>query len=75
MITMTFEEAQRDLGNAVSRVLHGEGVIITVGSEAVRLVREIPFRPPGYFAPCYRNPMDAAFEERICHDSKPVIEA
>jgi len=38
-------------------------------------VEPIPFRPPGYFAECYSDTGDAAFEERICSDSKPVIEA
>jgi hypothetical protein len=31
-------------------------------------------RPPGYFAECYRDAEDAAFEERVCRDSKPTLE-
>src|SRR5437762_7756733 len=34
----------------------------------------IPFRPPGYFTNCYNDREDAVFEERICCDSKPIIE-
>jgi hypothetical protein len=75
MTTMTLEQAQSDLGRAVQRALQGETVLITVGDEAVQLKRDIPLRPPGYFAACYGDPEDAAFEERICHDSRPVLEA
>jgi hypothetical protein len=75
MTTMTFQEAQKDLAFALEQALQGEGVVITVGSQAVRLCRDIPLRPPGYFAACYTDPEDAAFEERICRDSKPVVEA
>lgn len=75
MTTMTFAQAQSDLGLAVKRALQGDSVLITVGDEAVRLSRDIPLRPPGYFAACYTDPGDNAFEERICRDSKPVLEA
>jgi antitoxin (DNA-binding transcriptional repressor) of toxin-antitoxin stability system len=74
MTTITLEEAQRDLCRAVDRVLHGEGVIITVGDEALRLVRDVPARPPGYFATCYVDSADASWEERICRDSSPVLD-
>jgi antitoxin (DNA-binding transcriptional repressor) of toxin-antitoxin stability system len=74
MTTMTIEEAQKDLGKAVHQVLHGEDVIITVGEEALRLVRDVPLRPPGYFAGCYADLADAAFEERICRDSPAILE-
>ena len=74
MTTMTLEEAQRDLGKAVDQALHGEDVIITVGDAALRLVRDFALRPPGYFAACYADPADAAFEERICRDSRPVLD-
>ncbi len=30
---------------------------------------DVPIRPPGYFAECYLDAEDAAFEERICRDS------
>ena len=74
MTTMTIEEAQRDLGKAVNQALLGEHVIITVGDEALRLIRDIPLRPLGYFAACYAGLADASFEERICRDSPPVLE-
>ncbi len=75
MTTLTLEEAQRDLSVAAQKALRGEEVGISVGSQLLRLVREIPSRPPGYFAECYRDPEDVRFEERICQDSKPVLEA
>jgi hypothetical protein len=75
MTAMTFEEAKRDLDTAVNQALHGEEVIITVGDQALRLIRDIPFRPPGYFTACYADPADAAFEERVCRDSRPVLES
>ena len=74
MTTMTIEQAQRDLDKVVNQALHGEDVIITVGDEALRLVRDVPLRPLGYFAVCYSDPADAAFEERICRDSPPLLE-
>ncbi len=75
MTTLTLEEAQRDLSSAAEKALRGEEVNISVDGQLLRLVREVPPRPPGYFAECYRDPEDAAFEERICQDSKSVLEA
>ena len=73
-MTLTLEEAQRKLADAARQALHGEPVLITVGAETLRLTAEVPLRPPGYFAECYRDPDDAAFEERICRDSALVAE-
>jgi hypothetical protein len=73
-MTLTLDEARQNLANAVRQALDGEAVLITVGSETLRLSRETPLRPPGYFAECYRDAEDAAFEERICKDSAIVVE-
>jgi hypothetical protein len=73
MTTLTLDQAQRSLPDAVEKALKGEEVAIRVGQETVRLVHDVPMRPPGYFAECYRDNEDAAFEERISQDSKPVI--
>jgi len=75
MTALTLDEAQRILPDAVRKALQGEEVTIKVGGEILRLVQDVPLRPPGYFADCYRDAGDAAFEERICRDSKPVLEA
>ncbi len=74
MTALTLDEAQRNLPEAVRKALEGEEVTIKVGGETVRLVQIVPVRPPGYFAECYRDTKDAAFEERICRDSKPTLE-
>ena len=74
MTALTLDEAQRNLPDAVRKALQGEEVAIKVGGEMVRLVQEVPLRPPGYFTDCYRDAEDAAFEERICRDSKPTLE-
>ena len=73
-MTLTLEQAQQNLADAARQALHGEPVLITVGSETLRLTAEVPLRPAGYFAECYRDPEDAAFEERICRDSAIVVE-
>jgi antitoxin (DNA-binding transcriptional repressor) of toxin-antitoxin stability system len=75
MTALTLDEAQRNLPEAVRKALTGEEVTIQVGGETLRLVQDVPLRPPGYFAACYRDAADASFEERICGDSKPVMEA
>lgn len=75
MTTLTLDEAQQRLPDAVEMALNGEEVAIKVGRETVRLVHDVPMRPAGYFAECYRDAEDAAFEERICRDSKPTLEA
>ena len=75
MTTLTLEEAQRNLSSAAEKALRGEEVSISVAGQLLHLVRENPSRPPGYFAECYRDPKDAVFEERVCQDSKPVLEA
>lgn len=74
MTALTLDEAQRNLPDAVNKALQGEEVAIKVGNETVRLVHDVPIRPPGYFAECYRDFEDAAFEERISRDSKPTLE-
>lgn len=74
MTTLTLDEAQQRLPDAVEKALKGEEVAIQVGRETVRLVHDVPMRPPGYFAECYRDAEDAAFEERVCRDSKPTLE-
>jgi hypothetical protein len=74
MTALTLDEAQRSLPDAVQKALHGEAVAIKVGGEIVRLVQEVPLRPAGYFAGCYRDAEDAAFEERVSRDSKPTLE-
>ena len=74
MTALTLDEAQRNLPDAVRKALKGEEVSIKVGADVVRLVQEIPIRPPGYFAECYRDGGDAAFEDRICRESKPTLE-
>jgi antitoxin (DNA-binding transcriptional repressor) of toxin-antitoxin stability system len=74
MTTLTLDEAQQRLSDAVERALKGEEVAIKVGRETVRLVHDVPIRPPGYFAECYHNAEDAAFEERVSRDSKPTLE-
>jgi len=74
MMALTLDEAQRNLPDAVKKALKGEEVAIKVGGETVRLVHDVPLRPPGYFAECYCDGEDAAFEERVCRDSKPMLE-
>jgi antitoxin (DNA-binding transcriptional repressor) of toxin-antitoxin stability system len=74
MTALTLDEAQRNLPDAVQKALKGEEVAIQVGGETVRLVHDVPVRPPGYFAECYQNAEDEAFEERICSDSKPILD-
>jgi hypothetical protein len=73
-MTLTLAEAQRDLAEAVKQALNGEPVLITVGSDKLRLAPEVPLRPLGYFTSCYTDKDDAAFEERICRDSVIAIE-
>lgn len=73
-MTLTLDQAQKTLADAVRRALQGESVLITVGSETLRLSAEPPLRSPGYFAECYRDAEDAALEERICRDSAIVVE-
>ena len=55
-------------------MIPGEEISIKVGGETVRLVHDVPIRPPGYFSECYRDAGDAAFEERISLDSPPTLE-
>lgn len=74
MTAITLDEAQRNLPEAVMKALRGESVAIQVGAETVRLVHDVPIRPSGYFAECYGDATDAAFEERLCRDSKPTLE-
>ena len=74
MTALTLDQAQRNLPEAVEKALKGEEVVIKVGGETVRLVHDVPMRPSSYFAECNRDAEDAAFEERICLDSRPVIE-
>jgi antitoxin (DNA-binding transcriptional repressor) of toxin-antitoxin stability system len=73
-MTLTLREAQQHLADAARQALQGEPVLITVGGETLRLTAEVPLRPAGYFAECYREPADAALEERLCRDSAPVVE-
>jgi len=73
-MTLTLSEAQQHLADAARQALRGEPVLITVGGETLRLTAEVPLRPAGYFAECYREPADAAFEERLCRDSVTVAE-
>jgi hypothetical protein len=73
MTTLTLDQAQRSLPDAVEKAFRGEDVAIKIGQETVRLVHDVPMRPPGYFVECYRDAEDAAFEERVCRDSKPVL--
>ena len=68
MTTLTLDEAQQRLPDAVEKALKGDEVAIKVGRETVRLVHDVPLRPPGYFAECYRDPQNAAFQEHICRD-------
>ncbi|MBI4663546.1 MAG: hypothetical protein HY735_32495 [Verrucomicrobia bacterium] len=74
MTALTLDEAQRNLPEAVKKALQGEDVAIQVGGETVRLVHDVPIRPPGYFAECYGDAADAVFEERLCRDSRPMLE-
>ena len=74
MTALTLDEAQRNLRDAVQKALNGEDVRIRIGGETLRLVQDVPVRPSGYFAECYRDAEDAAFEERISRDSKPTLE-
>ena len=73
-MTLTLDQAQQNLADAARHALHGEPVLITVGTETLRLTAEVPFRPPGYFAECYRDVSEAEFEERVCRDSSLVID-
>ena len=73
-MTLTLDEAKQNLAGAVRQALQGEAVLITVGADTLCLFRESPLRPPGYFAQCYLDPHDAAFEERLCKDSAIVVE-
>lgn len=74
MTALTLDEAQRNLRDAVQKALSGEDVRIRIGGETLRLVQDVPLRPSGYFAECYQDAEDAAFEERISRDSKPTLE-
>ena len=74
MTAITLKEAQRNLPEVVQRALEGEDVAITMGNQMVRLVQDVPLRPPGYFTACYQDGAEAEFEERICRDSRPVVE-
>ena len=69
MTALTLDEAQRNLPEAVRKALTGEAVTIQIGGETLRLVQDVPLRPPGYFADCYRDAADAAFEERLCESN------
>ena len=69
MTALTLDEAQRNLPEAVRKALMGEAVTIQIGGEILRLVQDVPLRPPGYFADCYRDAADAAFEEIICKNN------
>ena len=73
-MTLTLEQAQQHLADAAQQALRGEPVMITVSGETLRLTAEVPLRPAGYFAECYRDPADGDFEERICRDSASVVE-
>ena len=74
MTVLTLDEAQQRLPDAVEKALNGEEVAIKVGLETVRLVHDVPVRPAGYFADCYGEAEDAAFEQRVGRDSKPALE-
>ena len=65
MTALTLAEAQRTLPEAVRKALTGEEVTIRVGSETLRLVQDVPLRPPGYFTACYVDAADAKFEEQL----------
>ena len=71
-MTLTLDQAEKNLEDAARLALQGEPVLITLGSATLRLCPEVPLRPPGYFAECYRDLDDAAFEERLCRDSSVV---
>ena len=73
-MTLTLDQAQKNLRDAAQHALRGELVLITLGQETLRLTPEVPLRPAGYFAECYRDLEDAAFEERICGDSTVVAD-
>ncbi len=73
-MTLTLEEAQQKLADVARQALLGEAVPITIGTETLRLTAEVPLRPAGYFTECYRDPKDAAFEERVARDSTIVDE-
>ena len=73
-MTLTLDQAQKNLADAARQALHGEPVLITIGTDTLRLSAEVPLRPPGYFTDCYRDASDAAFEERLCRDSSVVID-
>ena len=74
MTTLTLDEAQQHLPDVVEKTLRGEDIAIKIGPDTIRLVQDVPMRPAGYFAECYRDAEDAAFEERISRDSKPAFE-
>jgi len=73
-MTLTLDQAQKNLADAVQHALRGEPVLITMGAETLRLSAEVSLRPPGYFTDCYRDANDAALEERLCRDSSVVID-
>lgn len=73
-MTLTLDQAQKNLADAARQALHGEPVLITIGTDTLRLSAEVPLRPPGYFTDCYRDASDAAFEARLCRDSSVVID-
>jgi hypothetical protein len=73
-MTLTLDQAQRNLAEAARHALQGESVVITLGAETLRLCAEVPLRPPDYFTECYLDPEDAAFEEHLCHDSSIVLD-
>jgi len=74
LVTGTLERAQKDLAGMIQKALRGEPVLITMGTETMRLSSEVPLRPPGFLADCYCDAEDAAFEARVCHDSVLVVE-
>ena len=73
-MTLTLDQAQKQLADAARHALEGDSVLIIVGADTLRLSAEVPVRPSGYFAECYRVPADAALEERLAADASLVIE-
>ena len=73
-MTLTLDRAREHLADAARHALRGEPVFITVGADTLRLSPEVPLRPPGYFADCYRDTSEAQFEDRLCRDSTVTVD-
>jgi hypothetical protein len=48
IMTLTLDQAQENLVEAVQHALQGESVMITLDAATLRLRADVPLRPPGH---------------------------